>query len=242
MGAASTMQKHTRGRSARARTTQMRETATRRQWIDYYLAQKPPKLLLARRMGWAPPAEHAAVLTLQKYWRCRWTRRAVATITARQLESLNRLAEARARMDLREVVTDADAIDAIEVVKETILYDVLTDAVGSYDVAGGTGAPPQRGGGFAAPAGGGKKPSFGKVANDFSSFLMYDCDQRTSALYTVAELQEAFNRSGLPNPKNTFAEFAEAFNSAGYTLIQSVNGQRGWKVQGSGISMHGSQR
>jgi DNA helicase MCM8 len=163
-------------------------------------------------------------------------------ITARQLESLIRLAEARARMDLREVVTDADAIDAIEVVKETILYDVLTDAVGSYDVAGGTGAPPQRGGGFAAPAGGGKKPSFGKVANDFSSFLMYDCDQRTSALYTVAELQEAFNRSGLPNPKNTFAEFAEAFNSAGYTLIQSVNGQRGWKVQGSGISMHGSQR
>ena len=37
-------------------------------------------------------------------------------ITSRQLESLVRLAEARARLELREVVTKADALDAIAVV------------------------------------------------------------------------------------------------------------------------------
>ena len=83
LGAASTMQRHARGKGARARAFFMREAATRQQWIDYYLSQH--KLLLARRMGWAPPAEHAAAVTVQKHWRCRETRRAVATITARQL-------------------------------------------------------------------------------------------------------------------------------------------------------------
>ena len=38
-------------------------------------------------------------------------------VTARQLESLIRIAEARARMDLRQVVTQSDAEDAVAVVK-----------------------------------------------------------------------------------------------------------------------------
>ena len=38
-------------------------------------------------------------------------------MTTRQLESLIRLAEARARMDLREEVTEADAQDAVAVVR-----------------------------------------------------------------------------------------------------------------------------
>ena len=37
-----------------------------------------------------------------------------APVTARQLESLVRLSEARARVDLREIVTDRDAMDAVE--------------------------------------------------------------------------------------------------------------------------------
>ncbi|KAI8465449.1 MAG: MCM2/3/5 family-domain-containing protein [Monoraphidium minutum] len=44
-----------------------------------------------------------------------------APITARQLESLVRLAEARARVDLREEVTREDAEDAIEIMSEALL-------------------------------------------------------------------------------------------------------------------------
>ena len=58
-------------------------------------------------------------------------------MTARQLESLIRLAEARARMELREEVSEADAIDAIAVVRETIIYDTLADLVGGAHVAPG---------------------------------------------------------------------------------------------------------
>lgn len=41
-----------------------------------------------------------------------------AVITARQLESLVRLSEARARLELRNNVTRQDALDAIEVMKQ----------------------------------------------------------------------------------------------------------------------------
>lgn len=39
------------------------------------------------------------------------------TLQARQLESLIRLAEARAKVDLRDVVTEQDALDAIELMQ-----------------------------------------------------------------------------------------------------------------------------
>ncbi|PKU73219.1 DNA replication licensing factor MCM3 like 1 [Dendrobium catenatum] len=53
-------------------------------------------------------------------------------ITARQLESLVRLAEARARLDLREEITAKDAMDVVEIMKES-LYDKLLDEHGFVD-------------------------------------------------------------------------------------------------------------
>ena len=47
---------------------------------------------------------------------------------ARQLESLVRLAEARARIDLRELATQADAEEVVEVMREA-LYDRFMDDV-----------------------------------------------------------------------------------------------------------------
>ena len=41
-------------------------------------------------------------------------------VTHRLLESLIRISEARARVELREIVTGGDALDAIEIVKETV--------------------------------------------------------------------------------------------------------------------------
>ena len=61
-----------------------------------------------------------------------------APITARQLESLVRLAEARARADLREVATESDALDVVDLMRRTIL-DEFTDESGivDYKRAGG---------------------------------------------------------------------------------------------------------
>jgi len=55
-----------------------------------------------------------------------------APITTRQLESLVRLAEARAKVELREVVTEQDAKDVVDIMKES-LYDVLSDELGHVD-------------------------------------------------------------------------------------------------------------
>ena len=61
-----------------------------------------------------------------------------APITARQLESLIRLAEARARADLREVATESDALDVVDLMRKTIL-DEFTNESGlvDYKRAGG---------------------------------------------------------------------------------------------------------
>ena len=50
-------------------------------------------------------------------------------ITIRQLESLIRLTEARARLELREEATAADANDVIEIIKSTFV-DTFTDDLG----------------------------------------------------------------------------------------------------------------
>ncbi|KAG6580586.1 putative DNA helicase MCM8, partial [Cucurbita argyrosperma subsp. sororia] len=55
---------------------------------------------------------------------------AVSThVTARQLKSLVRLAEARARVDLREKITVQDTMDVVEIIKES-LYDKYADEHG----------------------------------------------------------------------------------------------------------------
>eukprot|EP00124_Ichthyophonus_hoferi_P000656 Ihof_evm3s26 gene=Ihof_evmTU3s26 len=53
-------------------------------------------------------------------------------ITTRQLESLIRLAEARARVELREVVTREDALDVIQIMKYS-LFDTYSDGNGNFD-------------------------------------------------------------------------------------------------------------
>ena len=64
-----------------------------------------------------------------------------APVTARQLESMVRLAQARAKACLRPYVTEADAFDVIEIVNHSIFAE-LVDASGGIDVgrAGRTGS------------------------------------------------------------------------------------------------------
>ncbi|KAH6595120.1 hypothetical protein BASA50_006106 [Batrachochytrium salamandrivorans] len=53
-------------------------------------------------------------------------------ITTRQLESMIRLSEARARSELREVVTEQDAQDVVQIMKVS-LWDTYEDDVGNID-------------------------------------------------------------------------------------------------------------
>ena len=75
-------------------------------------------------------SEAAAVLQ-EFYLTLRSKHRSIdaAPITTRQLESMIRLSEARARCDMREVVTKEDAQDIIEIMKFSLL-DTYSDAVG----------------------------------------------------------------------------------------------------------------
>lgn len=65
-------------------------------------------------------------------------------MTARQLESLVRLAEARARVEMREHVTRQDAIDVVEVMNES-LFDKSMDARGFADLTNIEGGKRKRG-------------------------------------------------------------------------------------------------
>lgn len=56
-------------------------------------------------------------------------------ITVRQLESMIRLAEARARVDLRETVTREDAEDVVAIMRES-LYSTVIDEFGSIKMRG----------------------------------------------------------------------------------------------------------
>lgn len=53
-------------------------------------------------------------------------------ITTRQLESLIRLTEARARLELRETAVKSDAEDVVEIMKHS-LADTYSDGLGSLD-------------------------------------------------------------------------------------------------------------
>jgi DNA replicative helicase MCM subunit Mcm2 (Cdc46/Mcm family) len=60
-------------------------------------------------------------------------------ITTRQLESMVRLAQARAKIDLREIVTRSDAVDVIQLMRRSLL-DVAMDGMGAIDFSRSVGA------------------------------------------------------------------------------------------------------
>ena len=107
-----------------------------RKYIAYAMAYCHPKL--------TPPAAKV----LQAYYlelRARSAAGAdVTPVTPRQLESLCRLAEARAKVELREVVTVADAIDAVEIMQES-LKEVMSGRALGKGFSGRGGKPNKRG-------------------------------------------------------------------------------------------------
>ncbi|XP_020252649.1 probable DNA helicase MCM8 isoform X3 [Asparagus officinalis] len=118
-------------------------------------------------------------------------------ITARQLESLVRLAEARARVDLREEITAQDAMDVVEIMKES-LYDKYVDEHGFVDFA--------RSGGMSQQ----------KEAKRFLSALNKQSELQQKDCFSISEIYSLADRISLRVPD--MDTFVENLNSVGYLL------------------------
>ena len=119
-------------------------------------------------------------------------------ITPRQLESLVRLAEARAKVELRERVTVEDAMDAVEVMKES-MRDVLLDEKGKVRFGRGSGKSTKRG-----------------KAKMFVEAMNQRAVEKESAYFTVGELYALVDDLQLNIPD--VDGFVDSLNMAGEIL------------------------
>ncbi|KAK9124361.1 hypothetical protein Sjap_013963 [Stephania japonica] len=139
-------------------------------------------------------------------------------ITARQLESLVRLAEARARVDLREEITAQDALDVVEIMKES-LYDKYVDEHGFVDFG--------RSGGMSQQ----------KESKRFLSALNKESELRQKDCFSISEIYSLADKIGLRVPDIDI--FVENLNSVGYLLKK---GPKMYQVLSSSYSRSQSSR
>ena len=128
-------------------------------------------------------------------------------ITTRQLESLIRLAQARAKLEIRTLVTKQDALDVIEILKESML-DTLTTESGELDFG--------RSGGI----------SLAKKVKAFIQRLKIDVVARNSDVYTFGQLLDVANQMALK--VDDFYTFLEILRNECYLLKK---GPKLYKVQ-----------
>ena len=99
-----------------------------------------PPAMLRKYIGYArkwvhPKLTIEAARVLQEFYlslRKNYKTADSTPITTRQLESMIRLSQARARIELREYVTEADANEVVELMKES-LYQTFEDQFGNLD-------------------------------------------------------------------------------------------------------------
>ena len=127
-------------------------------------------------------------------------------VTHRQLESLVRLAEARARIDLREQVTVEDAEEAVEIMKES-LAGMICDGPEMLNFTGG-------GGGYGG--GGGGKRGFQAERRRFLDALHRHCESKNDKEVEIHELYSIADRIELA--VSDTSGFIEQLNEAGDLL------------------------
>jgi DNA helicase MCM8 len=118
-------------------------------------------------------------------------------ITTRQLESMIRLSEGRARMVLSPIITKEHAQDVIEIMKES-LYERFEDEFGQLDFRRATGS------------------SRSKDMSRFVTALQKAAQQRGQSVFTTQEMFEVSQQLRLIVPN--FDDFVEALNVQNYLL------------------------
>ncbi|XXQ37128.1 Minichromosome maintenance 8 [Plasmodiophora brassicae] len=133
-------------------------------------------------------------------------------VTTRQLESLIRLGEARARLELREIVTEQDAWDVIEIMKES-LFDLYADEFAPVDVAS---QPGKRGG------------SRTKQAKEFIKVAGRRVSQGHPDIFDTNAMKDMARQAGCPAEE--FEAFIELLNQNNVILHK---GNKRYKFLGS---------
>ena len=126
-------------------------------------------------------------------------------ITTRQLVALKRLTEARARLELREVAVEQDALDVIEMMKASMV-DTFADDLGVVDFnrAGmGSGAMSDR-----------------AAAKKFLPILQQAASDQGKRVFSVDEMKR-LAAVGKITLKGNFNDFLETLNTQGFLLKKS---------------------
>jgi DNA helicase MCM8 len=136
-------------------------------------------------------------------------------ITTRQLESLIRLSEARARSVMRTIVTESDARDVIEIMRESMLA-TLTDETGQVDLSRSTGM------------------SRSKDARKFVAALHAESQRMRSAIFDKASLKRIAQSIGIDADGERFLTLIETINYQGYV---TKKGHGKYELQSSSFSL-----
>ena len=127
-------------------------------------------------------------------------------VTTRQLESLIRLAEARAKVELREVVSGQDAQDVVDIMQES-LQSIMDDDLGFVDFRKVTGM------------------SKSKQSITFVEGLKRLSEQQGRKVFGTNELRELCDQMKLKVDR--FDDFLSDLNFQGYLLSR---GNRKWEL------------
>lgn len=136
-------------------------------------------------------------------------------ITTRQLESMIRLSEARARAVMRTVVTASDARDVVEIMRACMVAEI-TDGSGLVDLGRSSGM------------------SRSGEAKRFVRALGSEAQRIRSAIFTQADLKRIANGIGIEGDR--FSNMIESVNNQGFLIMK---GSRRWELQGSSFSQSG---
>ncbi|KAI3791724.1 hypothetical protein L2E82_05586 [Cichorium intybus] len=179
-----------------------------------------PSPLLRKYIAYArtyvfPRMSRAAAKILQEFYLKLRDRNMSADgtpITARQLESLVRLAQARARVELREEITVEDAQDVVEIMKES-LYDKYVDEHGHVDFG--------RSGGMSRQ----------KEAKRFLSALNRQSEKEQKDCFSEKEIFDLAKRIGISD--SDVDMLVEIINTAGFL---TKKGSKTYQVVSSSYS------
>ena len=125
-------------------------------------------------------------------------------ITTRQLESMVRLTEARAKLELREEVTEQDALDVVEMMK-SCMVDTFSDNIGVLDFSRS-----QMGSGMSSRG----------AAKKFVQVLQRQAEVQQKNMFTVDEMKSLATAAKIA-VSGSFADFITSLNNQGFLIKKS---------------------
>lgn len=194
--------------------------AARRQWdADKPVSEKLkvprgepfdpiPAVLLRKYIGYArkyvhPKVTDEASTVLQEFYldlRRKHHTQDSTPITTRQLESLIRLTEARARLELREECSEQDAREVVEIMKYSMI-DTYTDEFGQLDFQRS-----QHGSGMSSKS----------QAKRLIGLLQRRAEQTCNSLFSAQEIRQIAKDAGVL--VRDFEDFLTSLNNQGFLL------------------------